>query len=70
MRVSVIICSHNPRREYLRRTLEALQAQTLSSTEWELLVIDNRSDPPLAASLELSWHPQSRVVREENLGFR
>ena len=69
MRVSVIICTHNPRREYLRRTLGGLEAQTLPKTDWELLLIDNRSDQPLTESVNLSWHPQSRIVREENLGL-
>jgi len=66
--ISVIICSHNPREEYLRRTLDALKAQTLPATEWELLLVDNLSEPPLAGRFDLSWHPDARHVREERLG--
>jgi glycosyltransferase involved in cell wall biosynthesis len=69
VQASVIICSHNPRPEYLRRVLVALEAQTLPRSEWELLLIDNRSAEPLAESLDLSWHPHSRIVREEALGL-
>ncbi|MBI1178624.1 glycosyltransferase [bacterium] len=66
---SVIICSHNPRRDYLRQVLAALQNQTLSFDSWELFLIDNGSNEPLAASWDLSWHPLGRHVREEKLGL-
>ena len=65
--LSVIICTHNPRLDYLRRVLAALQNQTLSSGEWELVMVDNASHTPLSGTIDLSWHPQGRVVREENL---
>jgi glycosyltransferase involved in cell wall biosynthesis len=119
-KVSVIICTHNPRRDYLQRTLEALRRQTLSKDLWELLVVDNNSQPELrvlgpkdqgtkrlrdsgaaaserpenqktkspkdaqseqaedlrptnlklkTAELELGWHSNARVVREEELGL-
>lgn len=48
--VSVIICTHNPREDYLRRTLEALRKQTLAVERWELLLIDNASARPLKAA--------------------
>ena len=67
--LSVIICTHNPRLDYLRRVLAALQNQTLSSGEWELVMVDNASHTPLSGTIDLSWHPQGRVVREENLGL-
>ncbi len=66
---SVIICSHNPRRDYLQRTLTALRAQTLPDDRWELLLIDNASTECLAHSWDLSWHPGSRHVREDELGL-
>ena len=67
--ISVIICSHNPRPEYLRRTLEALKAQTLPTKDWELLLVDNASKEPLAGRFDLSWHPNARHVRENELGL-
>ncbi len=65
---SIIICAHDPKPEHLARTLEGLKRQTLPLTEWELLLVDNRSREPLAASTDLSWHPSARHVREEELG--
>ena len=67
--VSVIICTHNPRRDYLRRVLDALYAQTLPKEEWELLLIDNASDTPLADTWVLSGNPQARHIREDELGL-
>jgi glycosyltransferase involved in cell wall biosynthesis len=69
MRLSVLICTHNPRRDYLEQVLVALRAQTLPATEWELIVVDNASATPVATQIDLSWHPCSRVVVESNLGL-
>lgn len=67
--VSVIICSHNPREDFLSRVLHALKAQTLPVNEWELLLVDNASKQPLAGRFDLSWHPNGRHVREEKIGL-
>lgn len=67
--VSVIICSHNPRQSYLRRVLDALQEQTLSTDRWELILIDNASNEPLAPTWDVSWHVNARHVREDELGL-
>src|SRR5580698_4641162 len=67
--VSVIICSHNPREDYLRRVLDALKAQTLPAKDWELLLVDNASKEPLAGRFNLSWHPNARHVREDKTGL-
>lgn len=67
-KLSVIICTHNPREVFLRRTLEGLQKQTLSMSEWELLIIDNASESPLAGRIDLSWQPQARQLLEPKLG--
>jgi glycosyltransferase involved in cell wall biosynthesis len=69
MKLSVIICTHNPRTDYLSSALEALRAQTLFHDEWELLVIDNASRPPVRDSVNLTWHPNARQIREETLGL-
>src|SRR5437763_8595738 len=66
--ISVIICSHNPRSDYLDRVLKALNAQTVSVNAWELLLIDNASDGLLSSEVDLTWHPHARHVREEQLG--
>jgi glycosyltransferase involved in cell wall biosynthesis len=67
--ISVIICTHNPRPDYLSRTLDALRSQTVPHSQWELLLIDNGSDEPLASRIDLSWHPAGRHIREEELGL-
>ena len=69
MQVSVIICTHNPRKDYLERTLSALRAQALSKEQWELLLIDNASREPLAGKWDLTWHPLAFHIREEELGL-
>ena len=69
MTLAVLVCTHNPRRDYLERTLNALRAQSLPAERWELLVVDNASDPPLAGNLDLSWHARSRIVTEHELGI-
>lgn len=67
--ISVIICTHNPRRDYLKRVFDALDRQTLPKTNWELLLVDNASKESVAAVYDLSWHPRARHVREDNLGL-
>jgi glycosyltransferase involved in cell wall biosynthesis len=67
--ISVILCTHNPRLDYLDRVLEALCNQSLPVQQWELVVIDNASETSLSSQLDLSWHPNATVVREERLGL-
>jgi len=67
--LSVIICSHNPRRDYLRRVLDALRSQSLSKDRWELLLVDNASQKALAEEWDLIWHPHARHIRESRLGL-
>jgi glycosyltransferase involved in cell wall biosynthesis len=67
--ISVIICAHNPRHDYLRRVLDALAGQSLPKDRWELLLVDNASQVPLVKSIDLSWHPRARHVLVEELGL-
>jgi glycosyltransferase involved in cell wall biosynthesis len=69
MQLSVVICTHNPRADYLQQVLDALKAQTLPKDQWELLLIDNASKELLATSWDLSWHPHARHIREDELGL-
>ncbi len=69
MQVSVLTCTHNPRPEYLQRTLAALRAQTLPATDWELIVVDNASTPPISAQIKLDWQLNGRIVVEPTLGL-
>jgi glycosyltransferase involved in cell wall biosynthesis len=67
--LTVILCAHNPDRQSLTRTLEALAAQTLPKDTWELVFVDNASKTLLSNTIDLSWHPQSRHVQEQKLGL-
>jgi len=69
VKISVIICTHNPREDYLRRTLESLERQSLLKADWELLLIDNASDDLLSDAWDLSWHPNGKHVLEKKLGL-
>lgn len=69
LELSVVLPAHDPRLDVLARVLEGLRRQTLHPGRWELLVVDNRSTPPLAPALDLAWHPAARVLREETLGL-
>jgi glycosyltransferase involved in cell wall biosynthesis len=65
---SVIICTHNPRSDYFARVLGGLRNQTLPLDKWELLIVDNASQVPLASSCDISWHPVARHILERELG--
>jgi glycosyltransferase involved in cell wall biosynthesis len=67
--LSVIVCTLNPRADYFDACLGALKSQTLPTELWELVVVDNASDAPLALRLDLGWHPAARIVREDTLGL-
>lgn len=68
-KLSVIICTHNPKEEYINRTLKALRHQLRVDHIWELLIIDNKSKVSLADLIDLSWHPNARIIREDQLGL-
>jgi glycosyltransferase involved in cell wall biosynthesis len=67
--LSVIICTHNPRSDYFGRCIDAVRDQRLPHNRWELVVVDNRSDEPLADRFDLYCHPKAHIVREETLGL-
>jgi len=69
LKLSVIVCTHNPRKDYLERVLQALKTQSLSQESWELLLIDNASNTILASEVDLSWHSNAKHIREETLGL-
>ena len=69
MTISVLLCSFNPRRAFLERTFDALRAQTLSATEWELVLVDNNSRPPLASWIDLGGFRDARILVEMEQGF-
>ncbi len=66
---SVVICTLNPSLTTFPRVLAALRAQTLPLAEWELIVVDNGSSPPVSTWVDLTWQTQSRFVREMKPGL-
>lgn len=66
--IAVILCTYNPRREYIERTLAALRAQSLPVAEWELLFVDNASTNGVPAACDLAWHPQAKRLHEAQPG--
>jgi len=66
--ITVAICTHNPRWDFLSRAIEALRIQTISPDAWDFLVIDNASDRLIDAS-SLAWNSRLRVIREPQLGL-
>ncbi len=61
----MLICTLNPDREVLARVLAALEAQTLARGAFEILLVDNCSQPPLARA---EFPAVDRVVREARPG--
>jgi glycosyltransferase involved in cell wall biosynthesis len=68
-KVSAILCSRNPRLDYLDRVLQALENQTLSKNEWELIIVDSASSIPLKETLDLRLLSNVRFFREESSGY-
>ena len=69
--LSVIICTHRPRREHLAATLAGLAAQTLPVADWELLLVGT-GDAETArrvAEFDLAWHPHVRLIDQPHEGI-
>lgn len=64
MQLSVVIPTHNPAVARLERVLAALRGQSLPADRWEMVVVDNASDPPVATGAD-----RVRTVREPRLGL-
>ncbi|TSJ35993.1 glycosyltransferase [Mucilaginibacter corticis] len=67
--LSVILPTYNPDLIRLGQTLDCLKTQTLPTEFWELLIIDNNSDSPVAGQIDTGWHPAARVIREPRQGL-
>lgn len=67
--VSVILCSHNPRPDYLKRVADGLRNQNLPLDCWELILVDSASIPHLKDPICLKWHPHLKIVRNDQTGL-
>jgi len=69
IKISVFIPTFNPNLSRLTQTLIGLKSQTFPIADWELIIIDNNSTISFADDLDLSWHPNSRIIREPKAGL-
>ncbi len=70
LRISVLLPAHNPHRDRLARTVAGLRAQTLPTSDWELVILDNAStDASAIRALDLGWHSTPRILVEPQLGL-
>ncbi len=68
--VSLILCTYNPHRGLLDWALESLEQQTLNKSQFEVIVVDNNSSPPLnASSMKNSENLPLRIIREPRQGL-
>lgn len=69
--LQVCLCTHNPRPEILHKVLTALRQQT-RRTSFELIIVDNASQPPIeewACRNALGADIPLRIEREPTLGI-
>lgn len=70
MELSVIIPTHNPNAERLRRTLAGLRAQTLPAERWETILVNNASRNFPAPDFFTACAPGNfSIVAEPELGL-
>ena len=67
MRASVVVPTRD-RPEYLSRCLAALTDQTLPASDYEIIVVDDGSTPPVADGLDAAVAPRVKVVRRSAAG--
>jgi glycosyltransferase involved in cell wall biosynthesis len=69
--ISVIVPTHNPNVDRLKKVFAALKAQKLRCSEWELILVDNASTSPqlLLSNFDISWNPLGKILREDRLGL-
>ncbi len=69
IKLSVVICTYNPKRETLKKVIQALKEQTLPQQAWELLLVDNCSARPIGDWVNLSWHSKAKIIIEKIPGL-
>ncbi len=67
--LSVIVCTYNPDSVLLARTIDGLSSQTLNLSQWELVFVDNASNPPLTDRLPRTLPQNSRIIVEPVAGL-
>jgi glycosyltransferase involved in cell wall biosynthesis len=67
--ITVIIPSYNPVLTSIEAVLNSLKKQTLPLTAWELIIIDNNSNNQVLQTIDLTWHPNAKLVSEPKQGL-
>jgi glycosyltransferase involved in cell wall biosynthesis len=66
--VSVVVCTRNPDRSTFARTFQHLADQSLPADQWEVVVVDNASQPPVSQP-HTDRLPACRLVLESKPGI-
>jgi glycosyltransferase involved in cell wall biosynthesis len=71
MLLSVVVCTHNPELSRLSRTTESIERQSLASSQWELIVVDNASEVTITPEIlfQRSMPFRWQLVREPCVGL-
>lgn len=67
--LSLFIPTYNPNVTRLNHVLEAFKNQTLEYDKWQLIIIDNNSSNGFETNIDLSWHPNAKIVSEKRQGL-
>src|SRR5580765_2951501 len=67
IRPSLIVCTHNPRVDFLRRVIEACKGQRDLPNGVDIVIVDSASAPPVAERLP-EFH-EGRIVRSDAPGL-
>lgn len=69
-KVSVVLCTFNPRRDLLIWALKSIERQSLPKQDFEFVIVDNNSNPPLDAADFAEGIPVSfRLIRQPKAGL-
>jgi len=69
VKLAVVICTYNPDLKILSMVFKSLQEQTIAMCDWRLIIVDNKSTFTLKDHIDLSWHPDHLIVRENKVGL-
>ncbi len=65
-KLSIVICTDRVRIFRLRSLLSSLKTQDLSSSEWELIVVNYGSHALLEKCIDMSWHNNYKIENLSN----
>ncbi|MEO8028186.1 MAG: glycosyltransferase [Bryobacteraceae bacterium] len=66
--LSVVLCTLNPRAEVLSWVLEGVRNQSVPSDQFEVIIVDNQSRPPVDPESWSRWGLNLRIVSEQEPG--